>query len=328
MSLSITNIGRALTGDSLIAAMHAAKEARKPLVEGLIYDKTMLLVSADPGTGKSTISTQIMIEAAAGLPIFGMLHVPKPLKFLYAQTERDILEVLERIEVFSKSYPIVKENIFVTDEYQRFNMLNTDHVHMLAECIKRDCPGGVDVINWDPIYSMVSGGLSKDEPAAAFTHAMSIIHKEIGAVHWYNHHTVKPEYFQGKKQEREDPFYGSQWLKAHCTGAYYMKKTEKGVQMIRKKDNYGILTEILDLEYNAETGLCTINMDGLTAKDRIRNYIGLKKMEGKTFYFDDIVNATKVCTRQVRTILLHSSIKDLIIVVSTKDKKHLYAAAP
>lgn len=327
MSISITNIAPALTGDALIEKMHHARDARITLVEGLLYEKTTILISADPGTGKSTISSQIMIEAAAGVPVFGVLNVPRPLKFLYVQTERDILELLERMEILSKVYPIAKDNIIITDEYQRFNMLNPDHVYLIVKCIKRDCPDGVDVIIFDPIYSMVSGGLSKDEPAAAFTHAMSIIHKEIGAAHWYNHHTVKPEYYQGKRTEREDPFYGSQWLKAHCSGAYYMRKTKKGVQMVCKKDNYATLTASLELEYNPETSLSALDVDGLSAIDRVKNFIGLMKLEGKEFCFEDMLKFTKLGTRHARSIIVHSSIKDRLIVVSSIRNKHLYKAA-
>ena len=329
MSLSINDIAPAITGDELLKAMAESRNKRKPLIEGLVYERTTLMVSADPGTGKSTIATQMMIEAAAGLPVFGTLHVDRPLKFLFAQTERSIVESLERLDHISKIYPIVKENIIITDEYQRFNLLNQDHVHMMVKCIKRDCPAGVDVIVWDPIYCMVAGGLSKDEPASLWCHAMSIIHKEIGAAHWYNHHTVKPEYKEGVKYVRDDPFYGSRWLNAHCTGAYYMERSEKGVRISCKKDNYAILGKCFELEYDSETGLSVVPFSELPAIERVKNFVDARKIDNKTFCFDEMVKATGLSVRICRSILsVHSPISDRFVVVSSIKNKHLYKAAP
>jgi len=328
MSLSITSINPPLTGNTLIEAIDKVKERRKPIVESLIYEHTILMVSADPGVGKSTIASQIAIEMAAGIPVFGVLQVPKPVKVLYVQTERDILEFLERLDLIKKVYPIAKENLAVTDEYQKLNMLIPDHAYILIKCIKRDFPQ-VEVIFIDPIYSMVSGGLKEDAPASAFTHAMSLVQKETGAALYYNHHTVKPQYVDGKLVERDDPFYGSTWLKAHATGAFYMKASENGVKMIRKKDNYKILPESLDLVYDPETGLSTIPNTEVPALERVRNFLYTKSIDGREFTFKDIETATQLCSRTVRGCLLHSSIKDLIFVVSSiKNKNYYKATAP
>ncbi len=321
--MKLTDISSPLTGDKLIEAMSSTKNKRKAIAEGFLYEQTILMIAADPGTGKSTISTQVAVELSAGLPIFGIYKVPKPVKVLYIQTERSLIELIERLEVIHKVIPIVKDNLFITSEYQMFNLLNFEHIKLLIECILRDCPE-VEVIFVDPIYPMVAGGLSKDEPASAFTKGMNLVQKATGAILWYNHHTIKPTYEGGVRYEKQDPFYGSQWLKAHVTGSYHMKEHSEGVSLIKKKDNYNLLPHQIDLNYNPETELCMIPLDKLLAIDRVKNYLAMRKIDQKEFTFKDIQLQTGVCTRSVREFLVHNDISSVLVSVSSLNNKKLY----
>ena len=318
------NIGPALTGDKLIEEIHKAKEQRKVIADGFLYENTILMIAAEPGHGKSTIATQIAIELAAGLPIFQVFNVPKPMKVLYIQTERPIIEFLERAEVISRTLPIVKENLFITDQYRLLNLLNFEHVRVLVECIKRDCPS-VEVIIIDPIYPMVPGGLSKDEPASMFCKAMSIVQQVTGAAIYYSHHTSRSQYAgDGNIIEKDDPYYGSQWLKAHITGSYTIKQTEKGITLIKKKDNYKILHNHIVLEYNPETELCHIPSDELPPLERIKLFLKAREIDKKPFYFDDIVKVTQLCNRTVRKLIISSAVLPHLEVIESKKNKRLY----
>lgn len=322
--MRIEDIEPPLNGDSLQSALIRAKNKRGVIADGLLYEQTILMVAADPGAGKSTISTQVAVELAAGLPVFGIFKPPRPMKILYVQTERSIIEFLERLDVIGKVLPINRANIYATDEYQKMNLINAEHSRTFISCVLRDCPD-VDVIFLDPIYSMVSGGLKDDIPASAFTKAMSLLQKETGAMLWYNHHTVKQQYSNtGGAIEKEDPFYGSQWIKAHVTGSYYMKKDGDGVKMLRKKDNYNLLPGCLDLEYNPETGLCCIPLEEAPAIERVKVFLRAKEMDRREFTFKDLEVATGLCTRTVREVIAHSSIKERMEIVSSIRNKNLY----
>lgn len=322
--MNLDDVKLALTGDSLEHAIRDAKQKRKPIAEGFLYEKTILMITADPGIGKSTISTQIAIELAAGLPVFGVFRPPRPMKVLYAQTERSILEFLERAETIGKVIPLVKENLYITEEYQKFNLLNENHADLFIECVLRDCPGA-DIIFIDPIYCMVSGGLKEDRPASAFTKAMSNLQKATSASLYYNHHNTKATYTpQGQIVDKEDPFYGSVWLKAHCTGMFSLKQTDAGVKLLCKKDNYKLLPRNLVLDYDPETELCSIPLSDLPALERLRNFLDARDLDKKEFYFKDMESATKLCTRTLRELVVHSSIKGRISVVSSIRNKKLY----
>jgi len=325
--MDVSNIPLALTGDKLMRTIKESKTSRKVIAEGLLYEKTSLMIAADPGTGKSTVAAQVAVELAAGLPIFGYFHVPQPTKILYIQTERSILELLERIDIISKLIPIVSSNITVTDEYQRLNLLNPTHANIFLNAVKRDY-NGARVVFIDPIYSTVSGGLKSDEPASAFTKVMSNLQKELDCSLWYNHHTTKPVYKKdGSQLEKDDPFYGSQWLKAHVTGSYYMKQSDKGVTLTLKKDNYRLLTSLITLEYDPETELCSLLDDKLPAIEKVKNFIKIKELDKKEFTFKDMQGYTKLCTRTLRKLLMHSSISSKIIVISSCNNKNLYAVS-
>jgi len=323
--MNINDIPLPLTGDALIKALTTAKDARLYVADNLIYEQTITMLASDPGIGKSTITVQMAVELAAGLPVFGVFHVPRPMRVLLSQNERSALETLERIEALSNKLPIVKENLFITDGYQGLNLLVPDQAQLFRECVKRDCPGA-DVIFLDPIYCLVAGGLKDDVPASAFTKCMSVLQRETKAALWYNHHTVKASYssHKGDKIEREDPFYGSQWLKAHVTGSFYMQSCDNGVKLTCKKDNYRVLPDNIILEYDNESGMCSVEYEHLPALDKVKTFLRARQLDQKEFSFNEIQKTTQVCTRRLRDLLLHSSIKEMISVVSTSKRKHLY----
>ncbi|MBU2685814.1 MAG: AAA family ATPase, partial [Gammaproteobacteria bacterium] len=293
-----------------------------------IYEHTRTMLTADPGLGKSTISTQMAIELAAGLPLFGHFRVPQPVKVFYAQTERPLIEILERIDEIGKIYPIIKENLAITGETQKLDLLKPMHVEILIEYIKKSCPG-VRICFFDPIYALVSGGLSSDIPASLFTRAMSRIQSELNATFWYTHHTTKPQHSSnGEVIFKTDPFYGSQWLKAHVTGSLHLKATDTGVSLERKKDNYRLLPNYVKLDYDQETGLCSINSKDIPSIEKIRNYINAMGAAEKEFCFNDIEAATQLCSRTIREALLHNTISDLLIVVNTIRRKKIYKKKP
>lgn len=322
--MNLTDLAPMHTKDAFGEAMKKAKEKRRPIAEGFLYEQTILMIAADPGLGKSTVSTQVAIELAAGLPVFGMFKPPRPMKVVYIQTERSILEFFERVEIISKVLPINMDNLFVTDECQKLNLLKEDHAKVFIQYILRDCPNP-DIIFIDPIYAMVSGGLKEDLQASIFTKVMSTLQKETGATLWYNHHTVKAQYSnRGELIDKDDPFYGSQWLKAHVTGSYYMSKSTDGVKMTRKKDNYDIHPQQIVLEYDPESELCHIALDEMPAVERLKAYIEARKIDKKPFTFKEIEVGTKLCTRTLRALLCTVTFRDAIYSVNIGKHKHLY----
>jgi len=253
--------------------------------------------SSDAGTGKSVLTACLIAQSSAGLPGFGQLFVPRPLVSYYIPFERGSQEIEERFKHIQNSIPLEYENIHVNERFMGMNVINENHADEIISNIKNDLlqrNHKVDIIWLDPIYSSVAGGLSSDEKASMFTRFSTRLQVEFDCAVWMNHHTVKDSYSSetGSKIQKEDPFYGSQWLKAHCTGAYFMRRTatDSGPVMINKKDSHSCLLDRIELVYAPETYTVFMNNNDSygTVKDRLLMVYRTFKRLNKTVTFREI----------------------------------------
>lgn len=325
-NITSKDIPLALTKDLLKGKVREAKQLRKTIAEGLLYEKTCLLMTSQPGVGKSALSIQAAVELASGLPIFGFFHVPNPVKVLYIQSERSIVETIERLQTIEKTYPINYDNLVITDEYQFLNLLNPNHLEVFLDCVVRDCVEA-DVTFIDPIYSTVSGGLKEDRPASAFTKAMSLLQKKINCALWLNHHDVKEQHDKGKVLNKVQKFYGAQWLMAAATGSYDIERNadKDGVLLTCKKDNYSLLNKEIPLIYNPETMLSHLDSTHkLPARDRFMNYLQAKKISEDEFTFYNIKDAILVSDSILRDLLSDTTISTLLTARKGNKNKLFY----
>ena len=62
-------------GADLRAAYIKPRLPRTPSVEEFLYRRKLTYLIADPGTGKSTIATQVAASVAGAVPVFGLLEI-------------------------------------------------------------------------------------------------------------------------------------------------------------------------------------------------------------------------------------------------------------
>lgn len=288
------------SGEDLKLRINTAKESRPPLIEGLVHERSVIMTSSDPGCGKSTITAVIIAQSSIGLPVFGQLFVPRPLIHYYIPFERGSQEIEERFKHIQSSIPIKYSNIHVNEKFMGMNVINDKHADEICSNIHRDIKKHnqkIDILWLDPIYSSVAGGLSGDEKASLFTRFSTRLQVEFNCAIYMNHHTVKASYSSqdGMVIDKEDPFYGSQWLKAHATGAYYMKRSQsdQGPVLINKKDSHSCLLPKINLIYEPEN--YTVFMQGIDktipAKDRLLMAYRIFYKNGKPVTFREIQGA-------------------------------------
>lgn len=182
----------ALTDKKLEESIHKAQESRPPLIEGFIHEGSVVMVSSDPGVGKSTITACWMAQASLGLPVFGHLFVPRPLLIYYVPFERGATEILERFKHIETAIPADYRNIFVNENFMGMNVINERHADEIIGTIRHDLAGRhLDILVLDPIYASVAGGLSSDEQATQFTRFSTRIQTEFKCANYLNHHTTK-----------------------------------------------------------------------------------------------------------------------------------------
>ena len=317
-----------LTGTELQEALNQTHPERKALIEGLLYERSILMVSADPGAGKSTITAQAIAQMSCGLPVFGCLNVPRPIKCYYLAFERGREEILERLKVMQEIIPMNFDNIYINDSFIGYNVLDVHHADFIIKAINFDCISP-DVVFIDPIYASVSGGLSSDEKASQFCRFSARLQSAVGCSNWLNHHTTKETYNnEGTVIEKSDPFYGSQWLKAHCTAAYYLKKKDGGTIMLNKKDSQNNLLKKIILEYNAEDYISFIDQQNaeIPAIDRLKMFLRNKwKSDNKTFYYDQLETCLQpLSTSRLRHLAGQVWFRECVTVSKTSGKRSLY----
>src|SRR3990167_8014906 len=151
-----------LTGLSLRTALTAQTRERPPLIEGLLHEKTSVLISSDAGVGKSTLVTQLFLQASIAQPIFGLFPVVRPLSIYYLMSERDVWEPLDRMKRLESYVPFQDANLIIDAECVGLTLTKSHHFDLMVARILAHQP---DVIAIDPIYGFFEGGMGGDEVA-------------------------------------------------------------------------------------------------------------------------------------------------------------------
>lgn len=320
-------MSKPLTGEQLKFEIRREDEQRKPLIDGLLYEGSVLMIASDPGVGKSTFTACAIAQASTGLSVFGFLDTPRPLRIYYLPSERGSREIIERFRDLESEVAMTYENIMVDDTFMGKDLTtksNADELitHITSTAFKPD------IIVLDPIYGFVAGGLSKDEKASEFCRFSSRLQTVFNCSIWLLHHTTKESYASdGSTIVKADPFYGSQWLKAHVTASFYMKKTQRGVSLIQKKDSHSNLHDLIELEYNPETHVLTaLNIESNSNK-KVRALTFLRRMKStnRRFTFNEFMGCLlPVSNSHARQLLVDTPISDLLIKHKTLGQKTLY----
>lgn len=270
------------------------------IIEGLLYEHDSLLISSDSGKGKSLIAIQAAMHLTKGTPVFGALKVSRPMRVWYCQMERHENESLERINKLMSNFDWEPANFFLDTEPQILNFINPEHYKILE---KRGLEIKPDIIFIDPLYG-VAQGLSQDKIASEVSKCFTMLKKKLKCALWLNHHTVKDQYFEGKKVEKDDPFYGATWIRAHVTGSYFMKQNGTGVELIKKKDNHDVLLDHIATTYDHETYLTTVDPEKFNYSDRLKMFIGqVFCRPKKTFTFGECRTFVGCAVRTLRVLL-------------------------
>lgn len=281
------------------------------------------MISSQPAAGKSVIAIQAAYQISMGFPLFGVLEVSKPIKVWYIQMERSEKESLERIQLMRGQSTVPIPNLFIDVELQALNFLNPAHFTYVLKRGEQIQPGLIII---DPLYGIATG-LSKDEIGSNVAKMLTMLKKKLNCALWINHHTVKNlhDIIDGKKVAKEDPFYGAQWLKAHVTASYLAVQNDTGISLYRKKDSHGVLLKELNLCFDHETYLSTMESSDLTVWDRYRLYINtLFRSDKKTYYFSDAILALRCAPVTLREIHRTGAFTKVVKFNKSNGKKTLY----
>lgn len=292
-----------LTGKELLEAVKAGRVKREPLAEGFIYKGSVLMTTAPSGLGKSILTLQACLEMTCGKPVFGLFDVPKPVKIWYVMMERTKEEILERIEIMQETVPWNADNFILDDQCQTLDLTSA---YCCARMAERGMAFNPDLVVIDPLYAGAVG-LSEDKKAAAFCRFSSSLQAFLGCTNWLIHHNVKDSYAQdGKKIQKDDPFYGSTWLKAHPTAMFNIEKVDDDIiRFVNKKDSHNNLVHDFTLTFDHETYTASSCNDKtkISKKESVINTLNLFYRDKKTFKFSELVKRAGVSSGYCRDLV-------------------------
>lgn len=315
------------TGSTLLDDLDNLQIVSHPLVEDFLYHPKITMLAADPGTGKSLIALQLALSLSSATPLFGVLGVPKPVRVYYLQLEGDYEEFIERMRSMRQVIPLDAEYL-CWDTTPVLNVFDSTHREQLFKRIHSW--GKPDLIIVDPIYRAVSGGLSKDEPASAFVAFSSQMKAEFDCAQLLIHHTHRPSKDRdGFKVAEDDPFYGSQWLKAHVDVSYHLEHAHtsgSSSTLTNKKSRGANVLKKLSLTYHPETMTCEMVFtaqegDALT---RILAYIAFCKQQGKETDFYEVATAVSISHAQLMRYCRNPVILDKVELIKRRPHKTLW----
>lgn len=286
-----------LTGDNLKKFVFDAQENIKIISENLIYHKSIIMISGDPGVGKSTIITNVIRDLSAGAPVFNFFHTPIPVLCYYIPFERGAYEVADRLKSLSTVIEPFWDNIIIKPDFIGFDMFDQKQSNYFVENVCQDLNYFMHmkiqiVLIFDPIISMVSGEIKEEKYAKAITRVANQIQAYSSCAIILINHTTKAS--AAKKKQKSDPFYGSQAFKAFCTSGIYVSRNEDygGVNMLSTKSSHGNAIEQVHLNYDAFTHSLFAKTDnsGLKNYDKVLATIrAIRAMGSSNFTFQTVL---------------------------------------
>src|SRR3990167_723359 len=76
-----------LTGDDLSLAIQTATTERPALAEDFLYEGDVLMLTGEPGVGKSILTTQLACSLTLSQSVYDFFKVPTPRYVYYLQLE-------------------------------------------------------------------------------------------------------------------------------------------------------------------------------------------------------------------------------------------------
>ena len=290
-----------LTGEKLRQELSNPILGQDAIVEGLIFHDTVNIFYSEPGAGKSVIGINMLASMSGGWPCFGMFQMKRFARCSYLQLEGSKDEQLGRLKDISAIIPIDYANIA-----WHTNPLFVENQYTVTQILKELNEFKPEVVFVDSFYCLTNKGLSKEEGFLPVRQMIKQLKEHTQAAFIIFHHCQKPQYQEGKKIEKDDPFLGSQYMKAFADTMVYCKRTEENKTLLEftkpHRNNEGIKS--LSLMFDKMNWTVTAIPDE-TSKNAIGVIADFLKKEFLTkdhTTAEDIVKATKLTLRHVRRL--------------------------
>ena len=301
-------MSKIITGSQLRQDILSLEMTRKPIVEELLFERDIFMLTADAGAGKSIFATLLAACLSFRRPFLG-LNVPEPKKVLYIQLEGDYEESIERLRYmeFEGGIFIEEKNLMWIEE-KTLDVLSPDSVNGFFHRVNET--GFIpEVVIIDPIYKLSNEDICSGKAALGVIKFSDKLYNKWNCTNVLIHHNLKDAYgSNGEKIQKDDAFYGHSFIKNHIRTSYAMKITGENTRdLIRKKGRGSDTRKKLSLEYNPESFV--LSLAEATAKhkrgqhhERFYSYLEETHKNHKTTFAQEIIDACEITYKQLRTL--------------------------
>ena len=321
-------------GKSLETALDNIPSERKAIIEGFLYEKSALLLYADDGIGKSTLSLQASLQATwEGSKVFGEFNVPISRNLLYFQMERHPDEVFERIRYLKQVISYDSNRFALSASLQGINLqsnLSSKEAFLTVNRIIKEIGFIPDLIVFDPIYAMTSDDLSTAQACNAITRFFRVIQLHINCSILATSHTNRGIRDPETHQRVGKDMYGNRFLSAFFTGSYHIVGRPDGYGTIFKldKNSQKNLEKQFELVYDPSSYLSWKAQEAiLSGKDKLLSFIESCKSQNKEFSFADMQSVSGVSDSTLRTYMVGHLLNKIQVSSKSKYGKILYKSS-
>ena len=292
-----------LTGLKLKEALENPLLGQDAIVEGLIFKDTINIFYSEPSAGKSVIAVNMLAAMSSGSPVFGYFEMKRPVRCSYLQLEGSRDEQLGRLKEMISEIPTIYENISWHD-----SPLFVEDINSQKEMFKEFELFKPEVIFIDSFYCLTTKGLSKEEGFLPVRQLIKQIKDKTGATIIILHHSSKIQYDEsGNKIEKDDPFLGSQYLKAFADFMVHLKRVGENKVLMKttksQRNNEGI--KQITLTFNKVSWIVKALPEGTTksAIGEVCDYLHKAfKDNGQIITTDTVVKNTGLTKRHIRRL--------------------------
>lgn len=320
---------QALTGVALQHDIDATPEVRPVYIDELVLEESVVMLASPPGQGKSCLLLTMIAHASAGLPVFGQLRCPRPLRCYVFCPERSARELKERFRKIQRAIPAVMENIVfddgMTGKVDIALQGSRDSIYREMDRLSKGTK--YDIFFIEGLYGMTRLPLAKEETANLFYRFHSEMIARMGCSIWESHHTKKIQR-NWKGEELPAEWFGSQFLMANATGAYLFQRLPQAYKshITMGKDTVSGLASELGFTFDPETFTMEVDVSSehVSGKERIRIFVNTCLQTGKTFDYTQLTHISKLSQSTLTRTLMTWVKEGKIINVNGNGQKGLY----
>lgn len=296
-------------GQAFRDAREAEHIVRMPLIPGIIYEHSNVMIFADDGAGKSLVCLQMCLQAASGVPVFGAFEPPRPIKVLYIGTERPE-EPLERAKMMDAIFPIKDDNFALEDFSIGLNLSIPAHYSAALErCIKvaSICfDGKPNLITIDPIYPLMSGQMKGEDGAYLITNFCRVLQNLFKCSILMVHHTNRGSRLESGARAEGD-MYGNRFLSAHLTGSFHLRTLDDktGSILSCKKNSHANLEEAISLNYDPISQMSYYSGQGRPKLDKAKAFVKMLIDAKEDFSVDETCIKLQVAKSTLKEAMIN-----------------------